>query len=76
MVFRDSLQFLPASLEQLAASLVKVNRGYFQNRHDVFTDVYPEADAELLKRKGGLSTTTSTPFVGSLNPHYNHDRPW
>ena len=29
MVFRDSLQFLPASLEQLAASLAKVSRGYF-----------------------------------------------
>ena len=27
MVFRDSLQFLPASLEQLAASLAKVGRG-------------------------------------------------
>ena len=51
MVFRDSLQFLPASLEQLAASLAKVCRGYFQNLHDVITDVYPEADVELLERK-------------------------
>ena len=52
MVFRDSLQFLPASLEQLAASLAKVGRKYFQNFHDVITDVYPEADFELLERKG------------------------
>ena len=52
MVFRDSLQFLPASLEQLAASLAKVGLGYFQKLHDVFTDVYPEADVELLERKG------------------------
>ena len=29
MVFRDSLQFLPASLEQLVASLAKVGRKYF-----------------------------------------------
>ena len=29
MVVRDSLQFLPASMEQLAASLAKVGRGYF-----------------------------------------------
>ena len=52
MVFRDSLQFLPASLEQLAASLAKVGRGYFLNLHNVVTDVYPEADIELLERKG------------------------
>ena len=51
MVFLDSLQFLPASLEQLAASFAKVGRGYFQNLHDVATDVYPEADVELLERK-------------------------
>ena len=52
MVFRDSLQFLPASLEQLATSLAKVGRGYFQNHYDVVTDVYPEADVDLLERKG------------------------
>ena len=52
MVFRDSLQFLPASLEQLAASLAKVGRGYFQNLHDVVSDVYPKADVELLEGKG------------------------
>ena len=52
MVFRDSLQFLPASLEQLAALLAKVGRGYFQNLHDVVIDVYIEADVELLERKG------------------------
>ena len=52
MVFRDSLQFLPASLKQLAASLAKVDRKYFQNLHDVVTDVYPEAYVELVERKG------------------------
>ena len=52
MVFRDSLQFLPASLEQLAASLAKVGRGYFQNLQNVVSDVYPKADVELLERKG------------------------
>ena len=52
MVFRNSFQFLPASLEQLTASLAKVGRGYFQNLHDVVTDAYREADVELLERKG------------------------
>ena len=52
MVFRDSLQFLPASLEQFAASLAKVGRGYLQNFHDVITDVYLFAHVELLERKG------------------------
>ena len=51
MVFRDSLQFLHSSLEQLVASLAKVGRGYFQNLHDVVTDVYPESDVELLELK-------------------------
>ena len=50
MIFRDSVQFLPASLEQLAASLAKVGRKYFQNLHNVITDVYPMADVELLER--------------------------
>ena len=52
MVFRDSLKFLPASLINLAASIAKVGCGYFQNSHDVVTDVYPEADVQLLERKG------------------------
>ena len=52
MVFRDSLKFLPASLEQLAASLAKVGRAYFQILYYVVTDMYPEADVELLERKG------------------------
>ena len=52
MVFCDSLQFLPVSLEQLAASLAKVGRGYLQNLTDVVTDVYPEADVKLLDRNG------------------------
>ena len=52
IVFCDSLQFLSASLEQLAASLANVGRENFQNLHAVVTDVYPEADVELLERKG------------------------
>ena len=52
MVLRDSQQFLSASLQQLAASLAKVSREHFSNLHDVVTDVYPEADVELLERKG------------------------
>ena len=52
MVFHDSLQFMSASLEQLAASLAKVGRENCQNLHDVVTDVYPEADVELLEREG------------------------
>ena len=52
IVFHDSLQFLPALLEQLAASLAKVGRKYFQNLQDVVLDVYPDADVELLERKG------------------------
>ena len=35
MVFRDSLQFLPASLEQLTASLAKTGCGNFYNLHEV-----------------------------------------
>ena len=50
LVFRDSLNFLPAFLEQLAASLAKVGRDYFQNIHDVVTNVYPEADVELERK--------------------------
>ena len=36
---------------QLAASLAKVGRGYFQNFHDVVTDVYLKADVQMLERK-------------------------
>ena len=38
-------------MEQLAASLAKVGRGHFQNLQDVVTDVYLEAEVELLERK-------------------------
>ena len=51
MVFRDVLQFLFVSLEQIAASLAKVGREYFLNFHDVITDVHLEADIELLERQ-------------------------
>ena len=53
MVFRDSLlQFLPASLEQLRASLAKTGRGNFYNLHEVVAQIYPESQVELLERKG------------------------
>ena len=52
MVIRDSLQFQFASLEQLAAPIAKVGRQNFQNLHVLVTDVYPEADFELLERRG------------------------
>ena len=48
MVFRDSLQFLPASLEQLTASLAKTGRGNFYNLYEVVAQIYPESDVELL----------------------------
>ena len=48
--FRDSLQFLFASLDQPAALLAKVGRKYFQNLYIVIKDVYHEADVELLKQ--------------------------
>ena len=54
MVFRDSLQFLCKFLKQLAASLSKVSRVNFVNLHYVVTNLYPEADVELLKRKGAF----------------------
>ena len=52
MVFLDSLQFLPPSLEQLTASLAKTGRGNFNNLHEVVAQIYPESDAELLEREG------------------------
>ena len=52
MVLRDTLQFLPACLENLAILLAKVGRWYFQYLHDVVTEVYPDADIELPERKG------------------------
>ena len=51
MVFRDSLQFLPSSLEQLTASLAKTGRGNFYNFHEVVAQIYPESDVELLELK-------------------------
>ena len=52
MVFRDSLQFLPASLKQLTAPLAKTGRGNFYNFHEVFAQNYPESDIVLLERMG------------------------
>ena len=75
MDFRDSLQFLPAFLEQLLASLAKVGRGYFQNLHDVVTDVFPEADVECSSGKESFATITSTLSRGSMITHYHHERP-
>ena len=68
MVFRDSLQFLSALMEQLAASLTKVGRENFKNFHDVVTDVYPETDVELLERKGVF-------FYNSLDSFARLDEP-
>ena len=51
MVFCDSLQFLPAFLEQLTASLAKTGRGNFYNLHEVVSQIYPGSDVELLERK-------------------------
>ena len=51
MVFHESLQFLPVSLKQLVALLVKVGRGYFQNLYDVVTNMYPDAQVLLLNSK-------------------------
>ena len=52
MCFRDSLQFLPASLEQLTASLAKTGRENFYNFHEVVAQIYPESDVESLERMG------------------------
>ena len=52
IVFRDSLQFLSASLEQLTASLGKSGRGNFYNLHEVVTQMYTGSNVELLERKG------------------------
>ena len=68
MVFRDTLQFLPASLKNLAASLAKVGRGYFQNLNDVVTDVYPDAYVELLERKGVFCYDYVDSFLGHEEP--------
>ena len=51
MVFRDSLQFFPASLEQLVASLAKTGREKFINLHKVVAYMCPNSDVTLLERK-------------------------
>ena len=50
IIFCDLLKVYSASLMQLAASLSKVGRDNFQNLHDGVTNVYPEANVELLER--------------------------
>ena len=50
MVFRDSLQFLPAFLEQLTASLAKTGRENFYNLHEVVAQIYPESNIKLPER--------------------------
>ena len=52
IVFRDSLQFLPASLEQLVVSLNKTGRENFINLHNVVANMHPNTDVALLERKG------------------------
>ena len=51
LVFRDSLQFLPASLEQLTALLAKTSRENFYNLHEVVSQIYLGSDVELFERK-------------------------
>ena len=41
IVFCNSLQFLPASLELLTAFLGKTGHGNFYNLHEVVTQIYP-----------------------------------
>ena len=38
-------------MEQLTASLAKTGRNYFYNLHEVFAQIYPESEVELLERK-------------------------
>ena len=52
MVFRDSLQFLTASREQLMTSFAMTGRGNFYNLHEVVPQIYLGSDVELLERKG------------------------
>ena len=52
IVFRYSLQFLPALLEQLVASLLKTRRENFINLQNVVTNIFPISDVSLLERKG------------------------
>lgn len=52
MVFRDSLQYFPASLEQLVVSLNKTDRENFINLHKVVESNYPNIDVALIERKG------------------------
>ena len=51
IVFRDSLQFLIALLEQLTALLAKKNRNNFYNLLKVVSQIYPRLDVELLETK-------------------------
>ena len=52
IVFCDSLQFLPASLEQLTASLAKTGLGNFYNLHEVVSQMYQGSDVKLFEPKG------------------------
>ena len=51
MVFRDLLQLLPASLEQLVGSLTKTGRKNFINLHKVIPNMFSYNDVVLLERK-------------------------
>ena len=52
MVFRDSLQFLPAFMELLTNSLATTGRGNFYNLQEVVAKIYPELKVELHERNG------------------------
>ena len=66
MVFRDSLQFLPVSLEQLVASLTKTGRENFINLHSGCKFVLT-ATFCCLQGNECFSMTTSTHLNSSRN---------
>ena len=73
MVFRDSLQFLPASLEQLTASFAKTGRENFYNLYEVVSQISLGQMLNCSSRKASFATTTSTLSRGSMNPLYPHE---
>ena len=75
MVFRDSLQFLTASQEQLMASLAKTGRENFYNLHEVVPKIYPDVTLNCWSGRASSATTTSTLSRASMNLLYLHERP-
>jgi hypothetical protein len=78
IVFRDSLQFLNSSLEQLVCSLQRSGRQYFTHLHAVFAEQYPNAAVDLVERKGGFCydylsgiERLDEPFLPGRDQFYN-----